>query len=206
VVVGRAPRAGPPPLWQRPAAARAPAVIAADGATTVCLNAGLVPDVIVTDLDGPVASEVAANVRGALVAVHAHGDNAPAIDRWVPEFTGQLAGSWAGPPRDGLFDVGGFTDGTGPPSWPSTSGPDDSCSGGSISRMSRRRIRSCARASSRSFAGPPSSWARSRATVDARSNVGRRTAPSGRFRKARAARRPSRRPGPRSRRSARTEG
>jgi hypothetical protein len=111
VVVGRAPRAGPPPLWQRPATGRPLAVIAADGATTACLDAGIVPDVIVTDLDGPVASEVGANARGALVVVHAHGDNASAIARWLPEFTGELAGSWAGPPRPGLIDVGGFTDG-----------------------------------------------------------------------------------------------
>jgi uncharacterized Rossmann fold enzyme len=111
VVVGRAPHAGPPPLWRRPASDRPPAVIAADGATTVCLDAGLVPDIIVTDLDGPVASEVVANARGAFVVVHAHGDNAPAIDRWVPEFSGELAGSWAGPPGNGLLNVGGFTDG-----------------------------------------------------------------------------------------------
>ena len=111
VVVGRAPHWGAPPVWQRPAGGPRPAVIAADGATVVCLTAGLVPDVIVTDLDGPVASEVVANARGSLVVVHAHGDNPPAIDRWVPEFSGELAGSWAGPPRDGLLDVGGFTDG-----------------------------------------------------------------------------------------------
>jgi hypothetical protein len=111
VVVGRAPHSGAPPLWRRPAAPRSPAVVAADGATVVCLNAGLVPEMIVTDLDGPVASEVVANARGSFVVVHAHGDNESAIDRWVPEFTGELAGSWAGPPKDGLLNVGGFTDG-----------------------------------------------------------------------------------------------
>jgi len=111
VVVGCAPHAGPPPVWRRYGTARPPAVIAADGATTACLNAGLVPEVIVTDLDGPVPSEVLANARGALVVVHAHGDNPAAIDRWLPEFSGELAGSWAGPPKGGLIDVGGFTDG-----------------------------------------------------------------------------------------------
>ena len=111
VVVGLAPGAGPPPVWRLPASERRPAVVAADGATRPCLDAGLTPDVVVTDLDGPVPSEVAANVAGALVVVHAHGDNLPALERWVPEFSGELAGSWAGPPRDGLIDVGGFTDG-----------------------------------------------------------------------------------------------
>ncbi len=64
-----------------------------------------------TDLDGPVPSEVTANARGAVVVVHAHGDNLPALREWVPEFTGELAGSWSGAPGDGLLDVGGFTDG-----------------------------------------------------------------------------------------------
>lgn len=111
VVVGLAPSWGPPPLWRRPAGAEPPAVLAADGATATCLNAGIVPTVVVTDLDGPVASEVTANGRGSLVVVHAHGDNRSAIAEWVPQFPGELAGSWAGPPRGPLLNVGGFTDG-----------------------------------------------------------------------------------------------
>ena len=111
IVVGSAPGAGPPPVWRLPATSPAPAILAADGATAECLRAGLVPAIVVTDLDGPVPSEVTANRKGSLVVVHAHGDNGPALERWVPEFPGELAGSWAGPPRDGLLDVGGFTDG-----------------------------------------------------------------------------------------------
>jgi 2-amino-4-hydroxy-6-hydroxymethyldihydropteridine diphosphokinase len=111
VVVGLAPRAGPPPLWRRPYSAEGIAVVAADGATTPCLEAGIVPDLIVTDLDGPVPAEVVANHRGALVVVHAHGDNVNLLEEWVPQFPGELAGSWAGPPGAGLLDAGGFTDG-----------------------------------------------------------------------------------------------
>ncbi len=111
VVVGLAPDAGPPPLWRWPAGAGRLAVVAADGATTTCLTAGLVPEVVVTDLDGPVPAELAANQRGSLVVVHAHGDNGAAVAEWVPQFPGELVGSWAGPPRDGIIDVGGFTDG-----------------------------------------------------------------------------------------------
>jgi 2-amino-4-hydroxy-6-hydroxymethyldihydropteridine diphosphokinase len=111
IVVGLAPGAGPPPVWRLAPSAPPPAVVAADGAARTCLAAGLVPAVVVTDLDGPVPAEVEANGRGALVVVHAHGDNVPALERWVPEFPGPLVGSWAGPPRDGLLDVGGFTDG-----------------------------------------------------------------------------------------------
>ncbi len=111
VIVGLAPGAGPPPVWRLSPVEGHAAIVAADGASRTCLDAGLVPEVVVTDLDGPVPAEVEANGRGALVVVHAHGDNLPALERWVPEFDGELAGSWAGPPRDGLIDVGGFTDG-----------------------------------------------------------------------------------------------
>lgn len=111
IVVGLAPFGGPPPIWRLPTSTPPAALIAADGATATCLEAGLVPAVIVTDLDGPVPAEIAANRRGSLVVVHGHGDNLPALEEWVPQFPGELAGSWAGPPRDGLLDVGGFTDG-----------------------------------------------------------------------------------------------
>jgi 2-amino-4-hydroxy-6-hydroxymethyldihydropteridine diphosphokinase len=111
VVVGLAPRAGPPPVWKLPASTPGPAIVAADGAAERCLEAGLVPDVVVTDLDGPVPAEVTSNSRGSLAVLHAHGDNLDALERWVPEFDGELAGSWAGPPEPGLLDVGGFTDG-----------------------------------------------------------------------------------------------
>jgi 2-amino-4-hydroxy-6-hydroxymethyldihydropteridine diphosphokinase len=111
IVVGLAPHAGAPPVWMLPRADVAPALVVADGATERCLAGGLVPDVVVSDLDGPVPSEVTANVRGALVLVHAHGDNIPALEKWVPQFPRELAGSWAGPPERGLVDFGGFTDG-----------------------------------------------------------------------------------------------
>jgi 2-amino-4-hydroxy-6-hydroxymethyldihydropteridine diphosphokinase len=111
IVVGLAPRSGAPPLWMLPRTEIPPALVVADGAAERCLAAGLVPDIVVTDLDGPIPSEVTANVRGALVVVHAHGDNVPALERWVPQFPRELAGSWAGPPERGLVDFGGFTDG-----------------------------------------------------------------------------------------------
>lgn len=111
IVVGLAPGWGPPPIWTLPQQPRDPALVAADGAAASCLDAGLVPTVITTDLDGPVPSELAANAKGACVVVHAHGDNGDALRRWVPEFQGELLGSWAGPPEPHLLDVGGFTDG-----------------------------------------------------------------------------------------------
>jgi len=86
-------------------------LIAADGATEPCLAASLVPAIIVTDLDGSVASEIAANRRGSRVVLHAHGDNRPTIEEWADQFPGEIMGSWAGSPRPRLLNVGGFTDG-----------------------------------------------------------------------------------------------
>ena len=111
IVVGQAPEAGPPPVWQLAVPDLRPAIVAADGAAATCLAAHFIPDVIVTDLDGPGESEITANHRGSFVVVHAHSDNRAAIAAWVSEFSGELAGSWAGPPDPELIDVGGFTDG-----------------------------------------------------------------------------------------------
>jgi hypothetical protein len=86
-------------------------VIAADGATTTCLSSELVPALIVTDLDGNMPDEIRANKEGSFVLVHAHGDNMSALRKWVPRFPGEIGGSVAAAPRDGLVNFGGFTDG-----------------------------------------------------------------------------------------------
>lgn len=111
VIVGGGPGKLPLPLPSPWLKVDRPIVVAADGATTACLALGTVPDLIVTDLDGDVEDEVAANDRGSLVLVHAHGDNREALERWVPRFRSPIAGSCAGAPGGGLLNPGGFTDG-----------------------------------------------------------------------------------------------
>ncbi|HKZ47984.1 MAG TPA: 6-hydroxymethylpterin diphosphokinase MptE-like protein [Thermoplasmata archaeon] len=86
-------------------------VIAADEATSAFTARGEDPQVIVTDLDGDVADQVAANRRGAIAVIHAHGDNMPALRRWVPEFTGPVVGTTQSTPSGRLRNYGGFTDG-----------------------------------------------------------------------------------------------
>jgi 2-amino-4-hydroxy-6-hydroxymethyldihydropteridine diphosphokinase len=87
-------------------------VWAADGATSAALLAGRTPTAIVTDLDGRVEDQVKAAHRGALVFVHAHGDNRPAIERWLAEFPPrQVAGTCQVEPVPPLLNPGGFTDG-----------------------------------------------------------------------------------------------
>ena len=85
-------------------------VIAADGATTSLLAAGVVPDVIVTDLDGLLPDIVAASERGSAVVVHAHGDNVAALLEYVPRLRRVLATTQAAP-LEGVYNFGGFTDG-----------------------------------------------------------------------------------------------
>jgi uncharacterized Rossmann fold enzyme len=86
-------------------------VVAADGATTTLMDAEIVPDAIVTDLDGGVEHQLRANARGSLVFVHAHGDNMDVISTIVPRLQGRVVGTCQGPPPGGLLNLGGFTDG-----------------------------------------------------------------------------------------------
>ena len=85
--------------------------MAADGATSALTGKGLLPGIIVTDLDGTVRDQVEANAAGSVVFVHAHGDNLEAIERHVPMFEGPLVGTCQCSPVTGLFNFGGFTDG-----------------------------------------------------------------------------------------------
>lgn len=86
-------------------------VVAADSATSVLLEADILPDMIVTDLDGLVEDQIAANARGSAVFVHAHGDNMRMLESYVSKFPGRLVGTCQCPPVAGLFNFGGFTDG-----------------------------------------------------------------------------------------------
>ncbi|MEK6851873.1 MAG: 6-hydroxymethylpterin diphosphokinase MptE-like protein [Candidatus Thermoplasmatota archaeon] len=86
-------------------------LLAADEATSVLRKAGIRPDVIITDLDGDVADQVAANAEGAVVVVHAHGDNVPAIEAWAPKFRGRVIGTTQARPFGRIHNFGGFTDG-----------------------------------------------------------------------------------------------
>ena len=84
--------------------------IAADGATAVLLGRGIVPDIVVTDLDGPFPAILKANREGSIVVVHAHGDNLDALKRYVPKLD-KVIGTVQCRPMPGLYNFGGFTDG-----------------------------------------------------------------------------------------------
>ncbi|HUS76657.1 MAG TPA: 6-hydroxymethylpterin diphosphokinase MptE-like protein [Methanothrix sp.] len=84
--------------------------IAADGATSVLLRHGIVPDIVVTDLDGPFPAILKANSEGSIVVVHAHGDNLDALKKYVPQLE-RIIGTVQCRPPPGLYNFGGFTDG-----------------------------------------------------------------------------------------------
>ena len=85
--------------------------VAADGATSKIMDAGIMPDIIVTDLDGQVEDQLEANREGAIVVIHAHGDNQDLIKEWAPRFEGPILGTTQSRPIDRVHDFGGFTDG-----------------------------------------------------------------------------------------------
>jgi uncharacterized Rossmann fold enzyme len=86
-------------------------IVAADEATSVLRAKGIRPDVIVTDLDGNVDDQIAANREGSVAVIHAHGDNIPAVERWAPRFTGKVLATTQSRPFGRVFNFGGFTDG-----------------------------------------------------------------------------------------------
>lgn len=84
--------------------------IAADGATSILMNNGIIPDIIVTDLDGNTDDEASANKQGAIMVVHAHGDNEDALCKEVPRLK-RVIGTTQSKPLHNVNNFGGFTDG-----------------------------------------------------------------------------------------------
>jgi len=85
-------------------------LIAADGATTALLEEDIIPDIIVTDLDGRMDDIICANQQGALMVVHAHGNNQEQIEKYTPKLTNVL-GTTQSKPLASVYNLGGFTDG-----------------------------------------------------------------------------------------------
>jgi uncharacterized Rossmann fold enzyme len=85
-------------------------IIAADGATAVLVDRGIVPDIIVTDLDGDVEKEIIANQEGSIAVVHAHGDNIDKLEKYVPRLKDIIGTTQSGPLKN-VHNFGGFTDG-----------------------------------------------------------------------------------------------
>jgi uncharacterized Rossmann fold enzyme len=84
--------------------------IAADGAVQFLIENKIKPDIVVTDLDGNPAALQKAERGGAIMVVHAHGDNTAMLKKLVPKFK-KLVGSTQVMPVENVHNFGGFTDG-----------------------------------------------------------------------------------------------
>lgn len=85
-------------------------LVAADGATTALIEERVVPDIVATDLDGKLDDILLANLRGANIIIHAHGDNIDKIAS-VSSFFNNVLGTTQAQPVGNLYNFGGFTDG-----------------------------------------------------------------------------------------------
>lgn len=85
-------------------------IMAADGATSVLLDHAILPDIVVSDLDGEIDDIISADRLGAFIVVHAHGDNIPVIREYVPQLNNVIGSTQSKPIKD-VHNFGGFTDG-----------------------------------------------------------------------------------------------
>ena len=95
-------------------------IIAADGAAIVLMKNKIRPDIIVTDLDGKntddADKEIEATDSGALLLVHAHGDNLKTLEKYWLKLSEKVEMKRVIPtcqcqPPAHLYNFGGFTDG-----------------------------------------------------------------------------------------------
>ena len=104
--------AGPSLDAELSVAADADRVFAASTAADRLLAAGVGVDLQVTDLDKSPDVTVELSRAQIPVAVHAHGDNLPAVREVVPECDcRQVLGTTQARPVESVYNFGGFTDG-----------------------------------------------------------------------------------------------
>lgn len=86
-------------------------VFAADGAANLLYDRGIRPSAIFTDLDGATWRYLVMNREGTVLVVHAHGDNIPLLEEWVPRVSGPFVATTQSTPLPGVHNFGGFSDG-----------------------------------------------------------------------------------------------
>jgi len=86
-------------------------LVTADTATSPILDAGLTPDIVVTDLDGDLGDIFEAWRRGAILVIHAHGDNIERVEALPETLSERVEATCQCPPSGHIHNLGGFTDG-----------------------------------------------------------------------------------------------
>ena len=104
--------AGPNLEAEADRAASADAVVAASTAVDRLADVGITADCMVTDLDKNPETVATLTAEVTPVAVHAHGDNIPALETYVPTVDAEaVIPTTQAAPTDRVYNVGGFTDG-----------------------------------------------------------------------------------------------
>ena len=85
-------------------------VIAADGSVSTLLRQGIVPDIVVSDLDGSHEDLLKADANGAIILAHAHADNVESVKSLVPQLK-HVVGTTQARPLENVYNFGGFSDG-----------------------------------------------------------------------------------------------
>lgn len=86
-------------------------LIASGSSAKRLLEMNIIPEIVVTDLDGDIASQIECSRNGAITFIHAHGDNTESIQRYVSEFKGPIILTTQSTPDGIMVNYGGFTDG-----------------------------------------------------------------------------------------------
>ena len=86
-------------------------LIATGASIPFLLENNIIPDVIVTDLDGDVEAQKKMSSMGSVTVMHAHGDNADALMAHAKDFKGRIMMTTQSKPDIIVYNFGGFTDG-----------------------------------------------------------------------------------------------
>jgi len=84
-------------------------IIVADGALRACLEQGITPSIVVTDLDGYIPDILWASEKGSEIVLHAHGDNIARVFQYISEIGPNCITTTY--PSVSSSCWGGFTDG-----------------------------------------------------------------------------------------------
>ena len=84
-------------------------LIVADGALRACLEKDIIPELIISDLDGYLPDIIWATQNGSKIIIHAHGDNISRVHQYSAKLNPICMTSTY--PSDSTFCWGGFTDG-----------------------------------------------------------------------------------------------
>lgn len=90
---------------------RCPTLVAADGAAEALRKAGVLPGIIVSDLDSCSVETMKLCGKKGYLFVHGHGDNAGLVRAIIPHLASHKLGTTQVETRDYIRNFGGFTDG-----------------------------------------------------------------------------------------------